>query len=117
PGQLNQVFMNLLVNAIDALEEHRQSERKIHISTKKVGEEVEIRIRDNAGGIPAEVQEKLFNPFFTTKPVGKGTGLGLAIVHSIIVEKHGGRIHCQSTVNEGTEFILHLPLVPQEVHS
>ncbi|MDB9315035.1 response regulator [Spirulina sp. CS-785/01] len=110
PGQLNQVFMNLLVNAIDALEENRKSERKIEIITQKREKDIEIRITDNAGGIPPEVQDKLFNPFFTTKPVGKGTGLGLAIVHSIIVEKHGGTIECQSQVNDGTAFILRLPV-------
>ncbi|MDY6802540.1 MAG: ATP-binding protein [Cyanobacteriota bacterium] len=114
-GQLNQVFMNILSNAIDAIEE-RQAENKsregiIKIKTEvKDGNELAIAISDNAGGISEEVKQKLFDPFFTTKAVGKGTGLGLSISYQIIVEKHGGKLLCNSTPGEGTEFQILLPL-------
>lgn len=125
-GQVNQVFMNLLSNAIDALEESispcaplkRQREMAescplptIWIQTEQQNSaQVIIRIRDNGSGIPAEVQEKLFDAFFTTKPIGKGTGLGLSISHQIIVDKHGGSLKCHSQVGEGTEFVIALPV-------
>ncbi|WP_017303373.1 PAS domain S-box protein [Spirulina subsalsa] len=134
-GQLNQVFMNILSNAIDALEEQAQSYsedglncplRTITITTSLSEESwgvamdnlgtdprmVEVCIADNGPGIPPTVQDHLFDPFFTTKPVGKGTGLGLAISHQIITEKHQGYIHCQSTLGEGTKFVITLPIVP-----
>ena len=110
PSQLNQVFMNLLANAIDTSEESGKSHLEICIKTKRLREDVAIHITDNGMGIPPSVQEKLFDPFFTTKPMGKGTGLGLAIAHSIVVEKHGGNIQCLSVPGEGTEFIIKLPL-------
>jgi signal transduction histidine kinase len=70
---------------------------------------VEIRIRDNGTGIPAEVREKMFNPFFTTKPAGEGTGLGLSMTHDIIVKQHGGRIDVATKEGQFTEFIIVLP--------
>jgi len=70
---------------------------------------VEIRIRDNGTGIPPEVKEKMFNPFFTTKPTGKGTGLGLSMTHDIIVKQHGGRLEVETKPGEFTEFIIILP--------
>ncbi len=120
PGQLNQVFMNILINAIDALEE-RDKQREIeecdrHPSTitirtyLAVGEFVAVSIVDNGPGIPESVKSRLFDPFFTTKPVGKGTGLGLSISHSIIVDRHGGKLSCISTVGEGSEFLVEIPV-------
>jgi two-component system, NtrC family, sensor kinase len=119
PGQLNQVFMNLLSNAIDALEEKWQEEfnfiPQIRICTEAIetpnnvnGKLVRIRIIDNGNGIPEPVQKSIFDPFFTTKAVGKGTGLGLSISYQIIVEKHKGRLECYSQLGRGTEFIIEL---------
>jgi len=111
PGQLNQVFMNLLANAIDALEEGKKTLNRIRISTEFTNSKtVIIRIADNGLGIPEHIIEKLFDPFFTTKPVGKGTGLGLSISSQIVTERHGGKLRCESTLNQGTEFIIEIPI-------
>lgn len=113
-SQLNQVFMNLLSNAIDALE-HQQSPRIITITTEQTSaDSVLISIADNGCGIPEEVQKRLFEPFFTTKPVGKGTGLGLSIAHHIVIEKHHGQLKCISQRDQGTQFLISLPIVPQQ---
>jgi signal transduction histidine kinase len=113
-GLVNQVFMNLLSNAIDALESAYQAQLiqqpEIQIWTEITPLAVLVRIIDNGTGIPEPVQSRLFDPFFTTKPVGKGTGLGLSISHQIITEKHGGKLECHSTPDEGTEFRIWLPL-------
>ncbi|MGB3267540.1 MAG: GAF domain-containing protein, partial [Microcoleus sp.] len=120
PGELNQVFMNILINAIDALEE-RDKGRTVqecdrHPSTIAIRTYpaaagfVAVSIADNAGGIPEPVRSRLFDPFFTTKPVGKGTGLGLSISHSIVVDRHGGRLSCISTLGEGSEFVIEIPV-------
>ena len=77
--------------------------------TRNLGKTVEIRIRDNGTGIPPEVREKMFNPFFTTKPTGEGTGLGLSMTHDIIVKQHGGRIDVETEPGSFTEFIITLP--------
>jgi signal transduction histidine kinase len=114
---LNQVFMNLIANAIDALEEEGTtgSTATIQIRTRRSDEDhVTICIADNGMGIPESVQQKLFDPFFTTKPVGKGTGLGLSIAYQIIVEKHRGKLWCQSTEGKGTEFWIELPVQCEE---
>ncbi|MEG4854001.1 PAS domain S-box protein [Microcoleus sp. B5-D4] len=122
PGELNQVFMNILINAIDALEE-RDKQRSIeecdrHPSTIAIRSYqagagfVAVSIADNGGGMPESVRSRLFDPFFTTKPVGKGTGLGLSISHSIIVDRHGGRLSCISTPGEGAEFLIEIPVQP-----
>ncbi|KPQ34939.1 MAG: Histidine kinase-, DNA gyrase B-, and HSP90-like ATPase [Phormidesmis priestleyi Ana] len=118
-GQLNQVFMNILSNAIDALEDFNKNRTdeeiqanppQIRIQTEVVdNRQVRIRIQDNGAGMPAHVIDKLFNPFFTTKPVGKGTGLGLSISHKIVTEKHQGTLHCISNVGQGTEFEIQIP--------
>jgi signal transduction histidine kinase len=71
---------------------------------------VVIRIADNGAGMTQEVQQKLFNPFFTTKPMGKGTGLGLSISYQIVVERHRGKLQCFSVPGEGTEFIIEIPI-------
>ncbi len=116
-GQLNQVFMNLLANAVDALEEGEitaENPAYIEIGTRLLAEgsspQVEITIRDNGVGMSAEVQEKVFDHLFTTKPVGQGTGLGLAIARQIIIEKHRGNIAVSSAPNEGTCFVITLPV-------
>lgn len=106
PGQINQVFVNILINAMDAIE--RKGIIKISSAFKSHSNEVEIRIEDNGNGIPEETLPHIFEPFYTTKEVGKGTGLGLAITYGI-VESHKGRITVQSKVNEGTIFTIVLP--------
>ena len=112
-GQLNQVFVNILVNAIDAIEESASSDRQpcISIHTQVIDDNyVEIAIADNGSGIPEAIQQQIFNPFFTTKPVGKGTGMGMAISYQIITEKHKGRLTCVSSLGKGTEFIILIPV-------
>lgn len=109
PQQLNQVFMNLLVNAGQAME----TMGEIHIATRTRDEGVEIEIRDSGCGIPEENLKRIFDPFFTTKPVGKGTGLGLNVAYNI-VKKHGGDIRAASRPGKGTTFTLRLPLVLPE---
>ncbi|MCW6037280.1 PAS domain S-box protein [Spirulina subsalsa FACHB-351] len=116
-GLLNQVFMNLLGNAIDALDEaqlkgHFTGDKSptIHIQTLTEGNEVVIRIADNAMGMSPQVKNRIFDTFFTTKPTGKGTGLGLSISYDIITQKHQGSLTCSSTMGEGSEFVIKLPL-------
>ncbi|MDB9375391.1 PAS domain S-box protein [Nodularia sphaerocarpa] len=112
PGQLNQVLMNILSNAIDAVEEYFIGEQgQIHIITEVINtNRVVIRIADNGGGIPQKILDKVFDPFFTTKDVGKGTGLGLSISYQIIVDKHGGNLYCNSIPGEGAEFVIEIPI-------
>ncbi|WP_335034560.1 sensor histidine kinase [Nostoc sp.] len=113
-GQLNQVFMNILANGIDALEEAFEKglcpEPIIRISSVQVNENIVVNIADNGTGIPEAIQSRLFDPFFTTKPVGKGTGMGLSISYQIITEKHGGSLKCISSPGEGTEFVITIPV-------
>lgn len=119
-GQLNQVFMNILANAIDVLEElsekrtyqdNQENPGQITIQTSIVDSEwVQIAIADNGLGIPADVQERIFDPFFTTKPVGKGTGMGLSISYQIITEKHNGKLACVSKQGKESEFIIQIPI-------
>ena len=131
PGQLNQVFMNILVNAVDAMEwkgvsiEQLGSEKqtpnsapRIEICTEIVetpegsfnSQSVAIRIRDNGPGIKERVRRLLFDPFFTTKALGQGTGLGLSISYQIVVTNHGGQLDCVSVAGAGTEFIIQIPV-------
>jgi signal transduction histidine kinase len=121
PGQLNQVFMNLIANAIDALEEFNQTRTKDEIKaspnqiTIETGisdddRHVTIKIKDNGPGMTPEVQAKIFDHLYTTKAVGKGTGLGLSISRQIVVEKHEGKITCTSELGQGTEFAIALPI-------
>jgi signal transduction histidine kinase len=119
PAQLNQVFMNVLANAIDALQESEPGIESptITLRTELLDrKEVCIRIIDNGPGIPKSLQNQLFDPFFTTKPVGKGTGLGLAISYQII-DKHQGRIELFSEPGEGTEFAIVIPIKSQRTVS
>ncbi|MEG4343624.1 response regulator [Microcoleus sp. A003_D6] len=117
-GQLNQVFMNLIANAIDALEDKmvnsesaKTANCKITISTELANDNsVKIHIADNGTGIEETVVSQLFEAFFTTKPAGKGTGLGLSISYQIVVEKHGGKLTCTSTLGQGTDFTVEIPI-------
>ncbi|MEG4799789.1 ATP-binding protein [Microcoleus sp. ARI1-B5] len=126
-GQLNQVFMNLLANAIDALEERGSRENgtvfhpQILIRTEFVpgnshdnisnGSGIRVTIADNGIGMNEKVISKLFSPFFTTKPIGKGTGMGLSISRKILLEKHCAQLHCISTPEQGTQFIIEMPTI------
>ncbi|MEM9922797.1 MAG: response regulator [Cyanobacteria bacterium P01_D01_bin.50] len=120
PGQLNQVFMNIIANAIDAFDDlYQKSDERIAVSpcsitittsVDSLKKTVSICIEDNALGMPPDVQSRIFEQSFTTKPVGKGTGLGLAISHQIITDKHNGKINCLSTIGKGTKFIITLPI-------
>ncbi len=119
-GKMNQVFMNVVSNAIDALQEaiddgmSFQVQPTIRIKTEVIGSDsIEIRISDNGQGIPQQIQHRLFDPFFTTKPAGKGTGLGMSISHQIITEKHGGSLHCISNMGSGAEFVIKIPIQKQ----
>jgi signal transduction histidine kinase len=104
PSQLNQVFMNLLVNAAHAIE----NRGRITVRTSYENEMVTVSVSDTGSGIAAENLGRIFEPFFTTKPVGKGTGLGLSLSYSI-VQKHGGRIEVDSEIGKGTTFRVILP--------
>ncbi|MGB3512377.1 MAG: ATP-binding protein [Microcoleaceae cyanobacterium] len=119
-GQVNQVFMNIIANGIDALEMSWEQSHStfdniqpcIKIQTKVINKDwIAIYITDNGIGMPESVKNRIFDPFYTTKPVGKGTGLGLSLSYQIIVEKHSGKFYCNSVVGQGTEFALELPVV------
>jgi len=120
PGQLNQVFMNLLANAIDALEESNQGRsfealkanpHSITVRTSQSDDRhIKIQIADNGAGMTEAVKQQIFDHLFTTKAVGKGTGLGLAIARQIVVETHGGTINVNSTLGGGSEFEIVLPI-------
>ncbi len=114
PGELNQVILNMIINAAHAIAEvvgdGGKGKGKIKITTRKNGNWAEIRISDTGTGIPEKIRSKIFDPFFTTKEVGKGTGQGLAIARSIIVDKHGGTIDFETEEGKGTTFIIKLPL-------
>jgi len=117
PGQLNQVFMNLISNAIDALDESVIG-GQLSVATPTIcirsemfnNNLVRITISDNGVGIPPEILSKLFDPFFTTKSVGKGTGLGLSISYQIVVDRHNGKLSCNSTPGQGAEFVIEIPI-------
>jgi two-component system, NtrC family, sensor kinase len=108
-AHLNQVFLNLLMNAMQAIKATDRPSGRIRVTTRRAGDEVVVEVEDNGSGIPADVLPKIFDPFFTSKPVGQGTGLGLSISHGIIME-HGGRIDVESTVGVGTCFRISLPI-------
>ncbi|MBD2440270.1 ATP-binding sensor histidine kinase [Nostoc sp. FACHB-110] len=119
PGQLNQVFMNILANAIDALDESNHGRtfaeiqahpNSITITTSIADKYVKISIADNGKGMSEEIQQRIFDHLFTTKAVGKGTGLGLAIAKQIVEQTHGGKLKCHSVVGEGTEFVMKIPV-------
>ena len=115
PQEITRALLNLISNGFYAATKRKAEanggdyEPTLAATTKNLGDSVEIRIRDNGTGIPPEVKEKLFNPFFTTKPAGEGTGLGLSISHDIIVKQHGGSIEVDTQPGEFTEFRIVLP--------
>jgi signal transduction histidine kinase len=118
PQDITRVFLNLFSNAFYATNK-RQREMKsanfrptLAVTTRDLGTAVEVRVRDNGGAIPAEVRDKLFQPFFTTKPTGEGTGLGLSISYEIVTNQHRGMIEVSSADGEFTEFIVRLPRGP-----
>jgi GAF domain-containing protein len=115
PQEITRAFLNLIANGVYAATKRKNEDKEpgfeptLRATTKNLGTTVEIRIHDNGTGIPAEVQEKMFNPFFTTKPAGEGTGLGLSMTHDIIVKQHGGRIDVATEPGQFTEFTIVLP--------
>jgi len=108
PSQLNQVVMNIVANAIDAVAEVAQPQ--ITIATQVKGRNALVAISDNGVGMPDSVQDRVFNPFYTTKPVGEGTGMGLSVSYQIVTKKHGGQLSVKSAVGEGTTFLIEIPL-------
>jgi signal transduction histidine kinase len=115
PQEITRALINLISNGFYAATRRKSEngdsdfEPMLRATTKNLGGSVEIRIRDNGTGIPAEVKEKMFNPFFTTKPAGEGTGLGLSMSHDIIVKQHGGTIDVGTEPGQFTEFTIVLP--------
>lgn len=108
-SQLQQVFLNLISNAIDAIGKNGE----VEVSTRQLRNNIEVTIRDNGPGIPEEKRKRVFEPFFTTKTTGKGTGLGLWICYNII-EKLNGRIHLQSKEGGGSTFTVEIPILLPE---
>jgi two-component system, NtrC family, sensor kinase len=115
PQEITRALLNLISNGFYAATKRKEQDNSdsyeptLTASTKNLGDKVEIRIRDNGFGIPPEVREKMFNPFFTTKPAGEGTGLGLSITHDIIVKQHSGSIEVDTQPGEYTEIKVILP--------
>ena len=112
-GEINQVVLNLIVNAAHAIGDVVKgtgAKGKIRVSTRVLGEQVEIALSDTGKGIPVEVRSRIFDPFFTTKEVGKGTGQGLAIARAVVVDKHGGTLHFETELGKGTTFFIRLPI-------
>ncbi|HNT86709.1 MAG TPA: ATP-binding protein, partial [Candidatus Hydrogenedentes bacterium] len=115
PQDIARVFLNVLTNACQAVQQRRREggagyRPRIEVGTRNQGRVVEIHIRDNGPGIPAELQDKVFGPFFTTKPAGEGTGLGLSISYDIIVRQHEGELLVDSVLGEYTEVLIRLPV-------
>ena len=115
PQEITRAFLNLISNGFYAATERKKEnggldfEPILRATTRNLGRKVEIRIRDNGTGIPTDVRERIFNPFFTTKPAGEGTGLGLSMSHDIIVKQHGGTIDVETEPGQFTEFRIVLP--------
>jgi signal transduction histidine kinase len=114
PQDIGRVLLNLINNAFYAVSEKAKGNEEaaykpmVVVSTKKLNDRIEIQVKDNGNGIPEEIKEKIFQPFFTTKPTGEGTGLGLSMSYDIITKGHGGEISVET--NNGTEFIINLPI-------
>jgi signal transduction histidine kinase len=115
PQDVTRVFLNLFSNGFYATDKRARSgagsefEPTLKITTRSLDDGVEVRVWDNGSGIPAEIKDKLFQPFFTTKPTGEGTGLGLSITYDIVTQQHGGSITVTSEVDKFTEFVVTLP--------
>ena len=114
PAEINQVLLNLIINAAHAIAEKLGKDTKqkgtIKVSTRHDGDWVEVRVTDTGTGIPERIRSNLFDPFFTTKEVGRGTGQGLAIAHTLVTEKHGGSLSFETEMGQGTTFIIRLPV-------
>jgi signal transduction histidine kinase len=119
PQDVTRVFLNLFGNGFYAADKRRRDGANaafrplLKVATRELGSEIEIRVRDNGIGISPELRDRLFQPFFTTKPTGEGTGLGLSISYEIVTQQHGGTIEVDSTFGEFTEFSVRLPRVRQ----
>jgi signal transduction histidine kinase len=113
---IGRVILNLINNAFYAVNERYKKEGKegyvpqVKVSTRQVGDQIEITVTDNGGGIPPNIREKIFQPFFTTKPTGEGTGLGLSMSYDIVTKGHGGKMEVVSKEGEGSSFILQIPM-------
>ena len=118
PQDMTRVFLNIFSNGFYAATKRARDGGDagfvptLKVTTRDAGEAVEIRVRDNGTGIPADIRDKLFQPFFTTKPTGEGTGLGLSITYDIVTKQHGGTIAVDSEVGEYSEFTIRLPRNP-----
>ena len=115
PQQIGRVMLNLITNAFHAVKARSQKEPQgyeptVWVGTRKTDKGVEISVRDNGGGIPEEIREKIFQPFFTTKPTGEGTGLGLSMSYDIVTKGHGGTLALKTEAGKGAEFLINLPL-------
>ncbi len=116
PQDLGRVILNIINNAFFAVTSIPEDQRTegyqplVTVSTKNMGDQVLISIKDNGPGIPAELKDKIFQPFFTTKPTGKGTGLGLSLAYDIVTTGHGGAIELNTEPGEGTEFVIYIPM-------
>ncbi len=114
PQDISRVFLNIVNNAYYAAFDKKKKNNDdnftpiLKVSTKNINDKVEIRIADNGNGIPADILDKIFQPFFTTKPTGEGTGLGLSLSYDIIVKQHGGEMKVETKEGEGTAFIIKL---------
>ena len=119
PQEMTRVFLNLIGNGFYAATKRARGNGEadyrptLQVSTRDLGEAVEVRVRDNGTGIPPEIRDQLFQPFFTTKPTGEGTGLGLSISWDIVTQQHGGTIEVASRPGEFTEFTITLPRMRQ----
>jgi signal transduction histidine kinase len=114
PQDLSRAFLNIVNNACYAANDKRKTSKNgfspvVRVSAKNIPGAVEIRIRDNGNGIPQSIREKIFNPFFTTKPAGAGTGLGLSLSYDIITQEHKGEIRVDTKEGEFTEFVITIP--------
>jgi len=120
PQDITRVLLNLFSNGFYAARERQRTvaassfEPTLKVSTRELGEAVEIRVRDNGVGISPEIKDRLFQPFFTTKPTGEGTGLGLSMSYDIVTQQHGGSVTVDSAVGEYSEFTVRLPRVAHE---
>jgi signal transduction histidine kinase len=115
PQDIGRVLVNLINNAFYAVVEKKKMstngyEPSVAISTKKLSDKIEIKVRDNGNGIPQKVLDKIFQPFFTTKPTGEGTGLGLSLSYDIITKGHGGELKVKTKEGEGSEFVIEIPI-------
>jgi two-component system NtrC family sensor kinase len=114
PRDIGRVLLNLYNNAFYTVNEKKKAAKEnyrplLSIQTKKINNDIEITVADNGNGIPASIREKIFQPFFTTKPTGQGTGLGLSLAYDIVTKGHGGKLKVETKEGDGTEFVVQLP--------